>query len=165
VARSRRQFLRDLLLAAAFAASGITLWWRGRLPSLADGEPTLLALVDTLLPADDSPGALDLGVDKQVLRALAAEAHLSDLARAGLQWFDSAAARPFAQLPLPARSELVARAASADRAKVERAFVDQLRHLTLGFYLAQPQSLQGLAYAGPPMPAGYPDQAIAPQRG
>ena len=157
--------MRDLLLAAAFAAGGVTLWWRSRLPSLADSQPTLLALVDTLLPADDSPGALDLGVDKQVIKVLAAEAHLTDLARAGLQWFEAAASEPFAQLPLPARSELVARAAGADRTKVERAFVDQLRHLTIGFYLAHPESLRGLAYAGPPMPAGYADQATAPRRG
>ena len=165
MARSRRQFLRDLLLAAAFAASGVTLWWRGRLPTLADGESTLAALVDTLLPSDDTPGALELGVDKAVFKALQAEPRLGDLARAGLQWFDAAADRPFAQLPLPARSELVARAAGADRAKVERAFVDQLRHLTIGFYLTHPQNLRGLAYAGPPMPAGYSDQATAPQRG
>jgi hypothetical protein len=165
VARSRRQFLRDLLLAAAFAAGGVTLWWRNLLPSLADGEPTLAALVDTLLPADESPGALELAVDKQVFKTLEAEARLSDLARAGLQWFNRAADQHFAQLPLAARNELLARAAGADRAKVERVFVDQLRHLTVGFYLAHPQSLRGLAYAGPPMPAGYPDQAAAPRRG
>ena len=165
MARSRRQFLRDLLLAAAFAAGGVTLWWRSRLPSLADSEPTLAALIDTLLPADNTPGALELGVDKAVFEALQADPHLTDLARAGLQWFNAAADRPFAQLPLPARSELVARAAGADRAKVERAFVDQLRHLTIGFYLTHPQNLRGLAYAGPPMPAGYSDQATAPQRG
>ena len=163
--RSRRQFLRDLLLAAAFAAGGVTLWWRSRLPLLTDGKSTLAALIDTLLPTDDTPGALELGVEKAVFEALQADPHLTDLARAGLQWFEAAASGPFAQLPLAARSELVARAAGTDRTKVERAFVDQLRHLTIGFYLAHPESLRGLAYAGPPMPAGYADQATAPRRG
>jgi hypothetical protein len=164
VARSRREFLRDLLLAAAFAAGGVTLWWRTRLPSLADSKSTLAALVDTLLPADDTPGAIELGVADAVFEALQADPHQTDLARAGLKWFDRAADQPFAQLPLPARNEILAGAAGADRTKVERAFVDQLRHLTLGFYLSHPQCLKGLAYAGPPLPAGYPDQTTAPRR-
>jgi hypothetical protein len=165
VARSRREFLRDLWLATAFAAGGVTLWWRGRLPALADQKDTLVALVETLLPTDDTPGALALGVHDRVFAALNGDPRQTKLARAGIDWCDRAADGAFALLPSATRNEIVARAAAAERGQTQRDFFDQLRHLTLGFYLAHPESQRGLRYAGPPLPAGYADQALPPQQG
>ncbi|NNM00138.1 MAG: gluconate 2-dehydrogenase subunit 3 family protein [Gammaproteobacteria bacterium] len=131
-----------------------------------DRAATLAAMVDTLMPADSSPGATALGVDKAILEAAARNANVARIVNAGCDWLaQEADGAPFAALPEPARVAILERAEQASAAALQNAFFRYCLDAVYRNYYAHPDSWPALGYQGPPQPAGFPDQAEAPGEG
>ena len=129
----------------------------GPRPSL-DAFP---AFLNTLIPADETPAASDLGIDHAIRADAARQPGLHRLIAAGCRWLDGQATRQgvsgFALLPMSDREAIVAVAARARPGSVPRAFFDVVRDRAMTAYYARPESWGPLGLAGPPQPNGYPD--------
>lgn len=170
---TRRALLKLGALTGAVVAggSGGWYWLRGRRVAQLD-EPQralLRAYVDVLVPADEfSPGALDLGIDRELLSASREDRWLRTLVIRGSEPLQQAARRQgsasFAQLPMAARVELVRAAEAAPHKSAPRRLFERLRNETLQRYYARPESWRALCYSGPPQPLGFTDYTEAPRR-
>ena len=163
---SRRRFLGLSLILGLLAHA------RGRLAAVAkpalDDDPlkALAPYLDTLLPADESPAASALGVDRRLIDKAAGDAGYRRLLVDGCGWLDRAARRlgaaDFAALPERRREALVALIADAAPGSAHRIFFETTRWDALFHYYARPESWAGLGYDGPPQPAGFPDHDRPP---
>ena len=126
------------------------------------------AWLDTLIPADETPSATQLGVDKLLIAAASADEDYRDLLTFGRIWLELQArqfgASGFAALGADAREAVAARAAGARPGTTQRRFFDVTRQDAFTYYYQQPGSWPGLGYSGPPQPLGYPDYTRAPER-
>ncbi|ROR29507.1 gluconate 2-dehydrogenase subunit 3 family protein [Inmirania thermothiophila] len=144
------------LSGLAGAAVGLRLW-RAR-PLRGAERGVLDAAVDAVVPADEAPGALDLGI----AAALAAEAEgdprLRRLLREGVRWLEREArsvhGRGYAALGEEARTALLL--AAAGRSGPPRRFFETLRREVLVRYYGDPGVWAAIGYRGPPQPRGYP---------
>ena len=170
---TRRVFLKVGALGAAVVAGGSFGWqWlRGRsIPQLDDEHISLLrAVVDVLVPADQlSPGALDLGIDRDLIENSRDDDRLRRLLFNGGAELQQAARRAgaasFPELPPASKVELLREAEAASRETPQRRLFDRLREETLARYYARPESWGALCYQGPPQPLGFMDYAEAPRR-
>lgn len=170
---TRRALLKLGALAGAVAAGGSAGWYWLRGRTVAQLDPPqrelLRAYVDVLVPADDlSPGALDLGIDRELLRASDEDAWLRTLVTRASEPLQQAARRQgyesFAHLPMAARIELVRAAEGAAPKSPSRRLFQRLRDETLERYYARPESWRALRYSGPPQPLGFTDYTEAPRR-
>jgi len=157
-------------LASAVASIPFLRRLRVRILPVTDHErQTLTRVVDLLVPSDDTPGAIDLGIDRSILarfeatrqeaRRLADVCLALDRLARGLQGSDFLSAAEAAQievitgLMVKERNPAVARALRA------------LRRQTMTLYYSRPESWTGLGIHAPPQPAGYPDYADPPSAG
>lgn len=166
LSRPRRTFLRDIVVAGLLGGSVTLLWKRYRQPTLADSRATLQALTGRLMPAEAvTPQDVALLAEK-VEAAAAGDASLGEVLRGGLPWFERVANDRYGaalqRLSPDQQDQVIALAEAAPLGELPRGVFDRLRHLVLDFALAQPGRLNGIPYAGPPLPSGYPDQARPP---
>jgi hypothetical protein len=162
---TRRQLLKRCLTAAL-------LGWL--LPVRAGKqEPgqtlaaTLRVYVDILIPADETPGASQLGVDRDLLKKGRENAVYQRILELGVAWLDRQAremgGEDFVSLEESARISVVTRAAEAGMVTLEGMFFQGTRIDAFQFYYARPAGWQGIAgYHGPPQPLGYMDQHRPP---
>lgn len=166
---NRRLFLaglRDRLLI------GVGSWLYG-LPSparssgslTADQQRLLEAVLDTLVPADDYPGAVAAGIPDQIQALVSAEARHLRLYRRGL---DVLAGRvgetgngPFHALSLEARTAILEELARGYGPGA--AFFMRVRHDVLSRFYASPAAYAMLGYQ-PPL-AGYAYRPVKPGGG
>lgn len=121
-------------------------------------EPTLVALLDTLLPRDTLSGsASDLGVPNEILAESSRNALYNRLVHAGCQWLDHAAEGSFANASPQVREVIVAWAAQSDWNQVPRRFYELIRQRALGLYYSKPAAWGGTPISRPPQPIGYPE--------
>ena len=164
---SRRRFLA-MSLAAGLLLKARSVFGATMAPSRVRRDPlkSLPAFLDTLLPADESPSASELGVHRHIIAA-ARSSRSRHLLRAGCAWLDREArqrgAADFASIDQSARDAIVARAAAAPRRSLPRIFFDAVRANAFKLYYADARSWVGLGYEGPPQPAGFPDHAAPPR--
>ena len=162
---NRRNFL-GLSLAATLVV-GIRGAFGAVVGPGADQLKALPAFLDTLIPADESPSATGVGIDRALLRKAATSRMLGALVRLGCRWLDHEARRlgavDFTGLDQVRRDQIVARAAAARRGTVVRAFFDTVRRDALALYYADARSWPSLGYDGPPQPAGFPDHTEPPK--
>lgn len=175
---SRRQVVETLVrlpLLAGLATSGLATLGvvvpggrplAARRPSRFDmhAESTIAAVLDRMLPGDELPGAVALGIDRRILAMenIALKQSLSD----GVAWLDGRARRKKAAdfLALDdAGRDAVLEAALASRAAAAGAISGSLRNLALTLYYTHPTVMAAFAYSGPPQPAGFPDFEDAPR--
>lgn len=134
-------------------------------PSAGD---TLGAWLDTLIPADETPNATQLGVDKLLIAAARSDGDYLALLTFGRIWLDLQARQHgvsgFAALDANAREAVAARAAGSRPGSTQRRFFDATLQDALTYYYQQPASWPGLGYTGPPQPLGYMDYTRAPER-
>lgn len=127
----------------------------------------LRGFLDTLLPADGTASATELGVDRLLLEQAADDPALARLIALGCDWLDQAARRhgkpDFPSLSEPRREALLAEAEQATIGSVPGAFFHTLRHHAFGHYYADPRTWTALGYTGPPQPIGFPDFAEPPK--
>lgn len=168
---SRRIWLKLSLAGALIVAASAYPFWRKlriRLLPITDAERRAVTrIVDLVVPADETPGAIELGIHVAVLATFEAS-HWDErrLAEACL-WLDRRARadhdKDFVELDEPLQIELIAEMAAepreSDRGRVFRI----LRNETMARYYARPESWRGLGIDGPPQPVGYPGYADPPR--
>jgi hypothetical protein len=129
----------------------------------------LKAYLDILIPADETPSASQLGVDREVLTKGHNNADYQRLLIFATSWLDEQARqrgkRDFVSLDLSARESIVARAAEADNESLENLFFEITRTDAFLHYYARPESWHGIAdYRGPPQPVGFMDYYLPPEK-
>ena len=156
----RRELFRRLTGLLLLGSADLLLRRQAANARDLDVGGTLGTIVDHVVPATDVPGAVALGIDRQILAAADADPAFSALLLNGIRWFD-AAARDFRALNF---RDL---AADEQRSLLERAERDgdsdgaslfaSLRQRTMLLYYAHPRIVAAFRYAGPPQPDGFPD--------
>jgi hypothetical protein len=157
---SRRRFLQ---ITAAGAAAG-PLGCAETQPLESDLLASMLeAYIDTLLPADSTPGALQLGVPAQIRDLLRRKRALVPVYYSGLKWLAAQApqGKGFASLDLAERDALVTKISVQSDDMLARFFHKSLRHAMM-FYYSNPQSWEPFGLDAP-QPAGFMDYAQAPR--
>ncbi len=164
---NRRNFLRLTFGTGLLASAGYILK-EVFIPAQLDvGERrTLEAFLDTLIPATETPGALQLGVAEKILAASSDDAQYRRLIKKGCGWLDGKAksrgVTEYLLLGEREREDVVGGAAGAPAGTLARIFFERLRSDAFYHYYAHPASWRGFGYQGPPQPDGYPDY-IKPQ--
>jgi hypothetical protein len=166
MALTRRRFLKWSMI---WASLGRTTSWaaEARKPAAEPGD-TLGAWLDTLIPADQTPSATQLGIDKALLATAADDSDYRALLTFGRLWLDLQARKRglpgFASLGPEEREAVAAHAAKARPGSGERRFFEITRAYAFTRYYQHPASWPGLGYRGPPQPLGYMDYSAAPKR-
>lgn len=156
---TRRSFLGN----AFRRALGVVGFWCYGLPVLAAAETALApahrdfleALLDTLIPEDDYPGAIGAGVPMQMLSSLSDDARGQRIYRRGLDALSSRIqkndAAPFHALSLARRSEALA--AIEEGFGAEALFFRRLRNDAMIAFYSSRAAYEMLGYQPPA--AGY----------
>lgn len=141
----------------------------GALPAASEErvpQPTLIALLDTLIPSDTTPGAGAVGLLNQFMALAARDTAFRRLIVDGCRWLDLRARAefeaPFAELGVVPRESIVEQAATAPARSMPREFFQVAWDEAIFHYYADPRSWPGLGFDRPPQPLGYPDHADAP---
>lgn len=165
----RREFLRQAVLLycavelpAAYADAPRSMPRATRRP--LDSLP---AFLDTLIPADSTPSASQLGLDRALARHAQEIENYPRLLELGCAWLDEVAARlhggSFDGLRPPQQEAVVTLAEASAANSIPRLFFERVRFDLFGLYYASPASWQGLGIASAPQPAGYMDFARPPR--
>jgi Gluconate 2-dehydrogenase subunit 3 len=130
---------------------------------------TLKAYVDVLIPADETPSASALDVDKQLQTVAKGKPDYQRLLELGLDWLNARAQSSFGanfpDLNEEKREAVVRQAAAAPYNTLPRVFFERTRADALYFYYSRPESWRGIAYyRGPPQPLGFLDYAERPRK-
>lgn len=131
-----------------------------------DSLQSFPAYVDTLIPDDETPGGVSLGVDSQIVAKAKNDADYEYLLKRGCQWLDEQArqrgADSFTALQPADREAVVSAAQASPDRSLARVFFNATRDDALLFYYSNPASWPGLGFRGPPQPQGYADFARRP---
>lgn len=163
---TRRQLLKRCLIAC------LPVWL---LPARAARQEkpaqglaiTLGVYLDVLIPADETPAASQLGVDREILNKGREDSRYQQVLERGGAWLDRQATelggKDFVSLGESARVTVVSHAAGADEDSLENIFFSITHADALLFYYARPEGWQGIpGYQGPPQPLGYMDHHRPP---
>jgi hypothetical protein len=127
----------------------------------------LAPYLDTLIPADSTPSATQLGADQAILAKAQQRLQLARLVGLGCVWLDQQAvdrgAADFASLPPAEREAVVALAEGSPSGSMPQAFFTFTQQQVFSHYYAQRESWPGLGFDGPPQPAGFADFAQPPK--
>jgi hypothetical protein len=151
---SRRKFLRLTLGVGLLASSGYILK-DIFLPSQLDiaERRTFTAFLDTLIPSDETPGALKLGVAEKILNKASQDAQYRRLIRKGCAWLDRKArgrgGAGYSSLDEGNREVVMGELVGVAAVSVPGIFFEQMRSDALFHYYAHPASWRGLGYKGP----------------
>jgi hypothetical protein len=166
---SRRHFLSLSLGTGLLASLGIACQRPARDVLDQPGQQqTLAAYLDTLIPADETPSATQLGVSEKILSRAATDSDYLRLIKRGCDWLDAQAkqsgAAHFAALSEDQRERVINLAAEGEGGPWIEMFFDQTLADAFSHYYADPRSWRALDYAGPPQPRGFADYTQAPVR-
>jgi hypothetical protein len=162
----RRTFLQ-LIGLGAVAGFGGWLWtrYRGSRALTPDEQLTLQAFLDTLIPADDTPGAIDLNVHARILAQVTRNTRYRRLVHAGCRTLDNLAlsknGRPFRELGLAKRNAVVHALVKLEGAE-RYGFFDSTQRRAFSSYYSDSRSWPGVCYPGPPQPRGFTDYTQPP---
>jgi hypothetical protein len=127
----------------------------------------LVPYLDTLIPADSTPSASQLGTDQAILTIARGQRGIARLVSLGCAWLDQQAAErgagDFANLPEAERPAVIALAEASPERSLPRMFFAFTQGEAFTHYYAQPAAWQGLGFDGPPQPVGFPDFAKPPR--
>jgi hypothetical protein len=160
---SRRRFLQLTsagLVTAPLGCAGP----RPAGPAVLD--KVLNSYIDTLLPTDTAPGALQLDVPVKVRALLQRKRALQAVYQAGAGWLETRAqdlyGSSFASRTLAERDAVVQQLSEQTDALLARFFHKSLHHVRM-FYYSNPRAWQALGLTGTPQPAGFMDYMHAPR--
>jgi hypothetical protein len=163
---TRRELLRALVGLATYLPASVLLALPAQSDESAPPPPALGPFLDTLLPADATPSATQVGVDLEVARQLQSNPRSANLMVMGCLWLDQQADRrgaaEFAALDPAGRQAVVRAAEESPPRSLPRVFFSGVLDLAFRQYYAQPAIWAGLGYAGPPQPRGFLDFAGPP---
>lgn len=122
---------------------------------------TIEALLGTLIPDDETPGALKFGVSEMILSKAATQNKYRHIIKKGSDWLDRAAGKlsstGFKDLREEERDFIVARAMGSQTDSLPRKFLGLMRADAFEYYYSNPRSWAQLGYNGPPQPNGFTD--------
>lgn len=125
------------------------------------------AYVDALIPADETPGALELGVHLRFQEQVKDMWYYEEIIREGAAWLDKQAqtrwSRRFHELDGMRRDELVYSLEKSDRRSIHHKFFRRTRKDVFRLYYSDSRGWPGISYAGPPQPIGFPDYTAMPK--
>lgn len=133
-------------------------------------ERTISAVIDRMLPDDELPGAVALGIHRRIpaMAEVPPRQRLFELRRGfaeGVAWLDTqaraAGATDFLGLDEAQQEAVLVTAVTSDEDAAF--FVGTLRDRAFALYYTEPSIVAAFAYAGPPQPAGFPDFQEAPR--
>jgi hypothetical protein len=166
---SRREFIKRGLGSAA------VLYCAVELPALQAASPeqsprrlqSLRAFLDTLIPADSTPSASQLGLEQELLRHAQSIDNYPRLLELGCEWLDDTSlgmyGGAFHRLAPSQMIEVVTLAQSSPADAIARKFFERVRLDLMGLYYAAPASWKGLGVSAP-QPQGHLDFARPPRR-
>lgn len=164
---SRRRFL-GLSLLTGILAGACSKILRSPLSRSNESITTLEAYLDTLIPADETPGATQLGVAEKIMAKAAENSEYRRLIEQGCDWLDGEVrkygAGRFADLSAAQREQVVTLAAAGKGGIPALIFFHETRDDAFFYYYAHPRSWSALGYAGPPQPKGFMNYAEPPRR-
>jgi hypothetical protein len=159
--RPRRLFLGSITLVLVLLPRIVRALPTLSGPDAAPDPLTLRAFLDTLIPADETPSASALGVDRALLEIARAREGYLPMVEQGMAWLDRSAralgAKSFVAASEAQRAAVVAAAERAQPRTLPRTLFERVRADALRLYYAQPAACAGLGYTGPPQPVGFPD--------
>jgi hypothetical protein len=116
--------------------------------------------LDTLLPADGSPAASELGLDTMIIDGARVNPNLTRLIELGCAWLDQQASQrgvvDFSELDEAGRIAVVTAAEKSSPRSLPQTFFTATRDLAFREYYVQPAAWEALGYSGPPQPQGFP---------
>ena len=129
---------------------------------------TLRALLETLIPADGSPNALEVGVLEKIVNKAGVEPKYERMLRNGCLWLDMKAREQginsFDKLGESEREAVLTQTALGSRNSPAYLFFASIRHEAFYYYYAEPATWKMLNYPGPPQPNGFRDYVMPPKR-
>ncbi|MEN8198355.1 MAG: gluconate 2-dehydrogenase subunit 3 family protein, partial [Pseudomonadota bacterium] len=138
----RRRFLGMLVALSAVVPAGVLLAAPVEKSGRRISTRALGPCLDTLLPADATPGATQLGVDKALMAQARKHARIARLVALGCAWLDKQAremgGEEFAALDEAARETVVGLAEQAPPNSLAREFFLSVQHQAFTHYYAQP---------------------------
>lgn len=166
---SRRYILKLLSLIGLIAGSGILFkkFFTGPHSITTVETQTLFALLDTLIPSDETPGAIELGVGEKILAKAKTNSKYVKLIIKGCKWLDDRAgdrgANSFTALNETERENVLTLASSGKTKPVWGVFITKILYDAFYYYYSHPDTWSGLKYPGPPQPMGFMDYASPPE--
>jgi hypothetical protein len=171
---SRREFIKQGLESAVLLYCAVELplahaaETRGESKSPRDRFTSLPSFVDTLIPADSTPSASQLGLDQALLRHAEGIENYSRLLELGCEWLDKTSTSlhgaAFDGLKDPQREAIVTLAETSAENTIARIFFERVRFDLFGLYYASPASWDGLGISSAPQPKGYLDFTRPPSK-
>lgn len=164
---SRRLFSKLVVLTGLTVILGsLRNWFQIEPSQLPSTQSTLEAYLDILIPPDQTPGAVALGVADKLLKKAGTEAPYQVLITSGCQWLNRQAnqegAENFSVLSEESKEKIVRIAETSPSGTVENSFFTTTRNDAFVYYYAHPEALEFLSYSGPPQPMGFPDHTLPP---
>ncbi|RBP53501.1 gluconate 2-dehydrogenase subunit 3-like protein [Arenicella xantha] len=150
---------RRLVLASAITLGGAALWGLNRPKSDQHGTPrkqpetTLASMIDTLVPRDEFPGGIDIGLDQTIAQQMAQQPKLNQLIARLLPIIERSAVteyhRAFYRLTIDQReAQLSKHWYQSTNPIVRRDFMQFRRHV-LAQYYESPIGQQSMGYQHP----------------
>jgi hypothetical protein len=164
---NRRRFLKSGIVAVALsllAALGYKLKLFEKkntqvTPLSSSEEQALTAYIDTLIPTDDTPGALDLGIHHKVSERARQNRYLRKRIKKGIIWLNKQAKNkykePFHNIATEQREQIVELSEKAPKRSAEFKFYLKIRNEAFHWYYADARTWKFLCYDGPPQPKGF----------
>ena len=166
--KGRRLFIRRGFGSALFLATlgrGGGAWGQTSDGLSPSAQEDFRAFLDTLIPADTTPAASQLKVDRAILFRAAKIANYPQLLALGCQWLAAQSnysfSRSFSVLSAKQKDLVVSAAERSAKNSVQRLFFERVLGDALEIYYGMPEAWRGLGLPGPPQPAGYPDFALS----
>ena len=126
----------------------------------------LKLLIDTLVPADETPGAVALGIHTAIETSIRAHSNYQELLLNGVVWLNRESERHFqarfSELPEVSREFLLTVAESSPRTSAQRQLFTVLRNDVMQRYYTRADAWAQLGYRGPPQPLGFMDYSEPP---
>ncbi len=162
----RRTFIKLAgALAVSVATAGLWVRYSDRRELSRSERQAMRMFLDALIPADESPGALDFGVDLHILRKADRNPHYRRQIHRGIRALDDAAlsreGRRFSEVDPAERDDVIQQISESTDQRV-RLFFNRTRQLAFAHYYSDPRSWPQLCYPGPPQPSGFMDYAQPP---
>lgn len=165
----RREFIKRGLESAVllYCAVELPTAYATQPKPLRGGLDVLPAFVDTLIPADSTPSATQLGLDQALTHHAQAIENYTRLLELGCEWLASTSTTlhhsSFERLKPSQREAIVTLAETSPENSIPRMFFERVRFDLMGLYYSSPASWEGLGISSPPQPNGYPDFTQSPR--
>lgn len=169
---TRRDWLKLAAGGTTLAVLGGLAWQfrraRLRLQPVTDLEHRMITrMVDLFVPRDETPGAVDLGVQQSIFKTLEGDRTRAKIYAEALLNLDRDArakhGADFLALDAARQESLLEALSQTPQTTPGGYFIRLLRRDTMRFYYARPEVWPSLGFDGPPQPRGFLDYTDPPR--